>query len=160
VWGNLTFPPIDPADPQGWNNVPDDTTGNMNPARYRYSHDGDDPPLVGSAPTISITDPDAPATITAGESITLTATAADTEDGDITSSIVWTSTLDGALGTGGTIEVTLSEGNHTIRASITDSDTNERHDTVAVTVEASTSGSTFGGSGTLSFSGAGTTAFA
>jgi subtilisin family serine protease len=56
----------------------------------------------------------------AGEFIGFTATASsDTED--LTDAIVWTSSRDGALGSGGSISTTLSEGTHTIVASAPDS---------------------------------------
>ncbi|SFR48975.1 Por secretion system C-terminal sorting domain-containing protein [Robiginitalea myxolifaciens] len=55
-----------------------------------------------------------------GTIVTLSATASDEEDGDITANIVWTSDLDGSLGSGGSVMATLSIGVHTITASITD----------------------------------------
>jgi Fungalysin metallopeptidase (M36) len=56
-----------------------------------------------------------------GEQVGLQATANDAEDGDLTGSIGWTSNLDGALGTGGSISITtLSPGNHTVTGTVTD----------------------------------------
>jgi hypothetical protein len=48
-------------------------------------------------------------------------TASDPEDGDVTASAVWTSGLDGLLGTGGSIDVPLGVGIHRITLSATDS---------------------------------------
>src|SRR5207245_89373 len=56
-----------------------------------------------------------------GTAVTFTATATDFEDGDLTPHIAWSSSRDGALGTGGSITATaLSTGAHTITASVTD----------------------------------------
>lgn len=85
-------------------------------------------------PSISISSPDA-GTYQTGTSITFIATASDTEDGNLTSSISWSSDIDGALGTGGTIITSsLSNGNHTITASVTDSGSIESTDTISLTI--------------------------
>ena len=39
--------------------------------------------------------------------------------GDLTVSLVWTSDIDAQIGTGGSFSTTLSDGNHTITASVT-----------------------------------------
>jgi hypothetical protein len=49
------------------------------------------------------------------------AVAHDREDGDLTTRIVWSSNVDGRLGTGGTVFKVLTAGTHTITASATDS---------------------------------------
>jgi hypothetical protein len=57
-----------------------------------------------------------------GQPVTLTGSATDAEDGDISASLVWSSDLDGALGSGASVgAVTLAPGLHTITASVTDS---------------------------------------
>jgi len=72
-------------------------------------------------PTAAILVPDGPLTITIGTSQTFTGIASDPEDGDLSSSIVWTSSRDGQLGIGGTIATSaLSVGIHTISAKATD----------------------------------------
>ncbi len=53
--------------------------------------------------------------------MTFTGEATDDADGDLTDSLVWSSTLDGNLGTGDTVTATLSVGTHIIAASVTDS---------------------------------------
>src|SRR5206468_1979359 len=53
-----------------------------------------------------------------GDSLTFSAIAFDFEDGDLSSRLTWTSSRDGAIGTGGNITVTtLRSGTHTITAS-------------------------------------------
>jgi hypothetical protein len=52
----------------------------------------------------------------------LSATSTDTEDGNVTSQLSWTSNLDGVIGNGGSFATSnLSEGTHTITASVSDS---------------------------------------
>ena len=51
----------------------------------------------------------------------LSAVAREASEGDLTSRIVWTSSLDGRLGTGGTVVKVLTSGTHSITASVTDS---------------------------------------
>lgn len=88
-----------------------------------------------TAPTVSITAPSDNSSYTSGTNVTFTATASDTEDGDIATSIVWTSDLDGNLGTGASINVTtLSNGTHAITASATDSNTLSANDSLTVSV--------------------------
>lgn len=59
--------------------------------------------------------------IVVDEPLTLAGSAGDTEDGDLSHSIHWVSDRDGPLGSGPAISVTLSEGNHEITASVSDS---------------------------------------
>jgi len=88
---------------------------------------------VNNTPTLEILT--APATIFEGTSITLQATAADVEDGDLTASTAWSSNLDGALGSGGNVLQQLSIGVHTITAIVNDSLGKSASDSVVVTVE-------------------------
>jgi len=86
-------------------------------------------------PTVSITAPADGTSINEGDEVTLTATASDAEDGDLTTSITWTSDLDGSLGTGGTIATsTLSLGTHVITAEVQDSETAVGQDQISLTV--------------------------
>ena len=75
-----------------------------------------------TAPIVQITAPTAPQTILTGSAIELTAQAIDNEDGDLSTSIIWRSSIDGNIGTGATVNVTLSEGTHSIIATVTDSE--------------------------------------
>ena len=73
-------------------------------------------------PVVSITAPADNSSYSFGDSITFTGTASDAEDGDISSGLQWSSNLDGVLGSGATLTLdTLTEGTHTITATVTDS---------------------------------------
>ena len=56
------------------------------------------------------------------------------EDGDITANLVWSSDLDGGLGAGGSFSATLSDGTHTITASVDDSGGKSGSDSISITV--------------------------
>ncbi len=90
-----------------------DNTGKVWRVEYTLTND---PPLVYI--TSLWTDPgSSPAT-----SIDMAGSASDTEDGDLTASLAWTSSIDGSIGTGGSFSIsTLSLGLHTITAQTTDS---------------------------------------
>lgn len=60
--------------------------------------------------------------------------ASDTEGGDLTASLVWTSDIDDQIGTGGSFSTTLSDGSHTITASVTDSGGKTGNDSISITV--------------------------
>jgi hypothetical protein len=74
-----------------------------------------------SGPTVTIETPVDSAVFAAGSTIHLMATATDAGGRVITSRIVWTSSVDGALGTGGSLTRVLSPGTHTVTARATDS---------------------------------------
>ncbi len=76
---------------------------------------------ANTAPVVSITSPADGSTFTAGFSVTFTGTSDDVEDGNLTNMLFWNSSLDGAIGGGGTAVSSLSAGSHTITASVTDS---------------------------------------
>ncbi|MDX1675603.1 MAG: Ig-like domain-containing protein, partial [Longimicrobiales bacterium] len=93
---------------------------------------GTDP---NAPPTTSILSPDDGATFTAGESITFQATASDPEDGSLTGSrVVWSSSLDGQLGTGTSLVASLTAGNHTVTVTATDSDGEQATASISVEV--------------------------
>ena len=87
---------------------------------------------VNTAPVVSIQSPANGATITAGQSVSLVASAIDKEEGDISAEVKWTSTLDGTIRNGDRLVV----GTHTIKARLRDSDGAYASDTVQVTVVA------------------------
>ncbi|MGJ8696786.1 MAG: sulfatase-like hydrolase/transferase [Verrucomicrobiaceae bacterium] len=75
-----------------------------------------------NAPVVTITAPADGSNALPGSSVTFTATATDTEDGNLNTALTWSSSIDGALGTGASITTSsLSVGVHTITASATDS---------------------------------------
>ena len=72
-------------------------------------------------PVLTRTAPSDGAMYAFGAPVTFSASAIDPLDGDVTARLVWTSSRDRALGTGGTLtRTTLSEGTHTITATVTD----------------------------------------
>ena len=91
--------------------------------------------VVATKPTITIQNPDDGDTYTSSSSIPFVASASDPQDGDLSgSSIVWTSHLDGQIGTGESFQTTLSIGTHEITATATDSDGKTGTDTIGITV--------------------------
>jgi subtilisin len=89
----------------------------FNPVLVAGSGGGGD----NTAPSATISSPANNAIFSSGTSISFAGTATDAEDGNLTSSLAWTSSLDGPIGTGGTFNAVLSDGTHTITASVTDS---------------------------------------
>jgi subtilisin len=89
---------------------------------------------TNNPPTVSITSPANGASFDSGASISFSGSASATEDGDLTGSLVWTSNLDGQIGTGGSFSAVLSDGSHTITASVTDSGGSNGSDSISVTV--------------------------
>ena len=77
-------------------------------------------PPYNSPPTVVITTPGTGSTASSGSVTTFTGAATDPETGDCTSSLKWTSSIDGQIGTGGSCSKALSVGNHIITASVTD----------------------------------------
>lgn len=90
---------------------------------------------TNTAPTVTITSPDDNSTFTDEDEITFTATAEDTEDGDLSTSIVWSSNLDGSLGTGAEIKSQLSNGSHQITATITDANNSSASATINLLIK-------------------------
>ena len=87
-----------------------------------------------AAPTVAIAAPSDGAEFASGATVTFSGSASDPEDGDLAASLVWTSDLDGQLGTGGSVSSGLSDGDHTVTASVEDSDGSPGSAQVAVTV--------------------------
>ena len=93
-----------------------------------------------SAPSVTIGAPANNATFAPGASVTFTGTASDTEDGNLTGSLAWNSSLDGTLGSGGSITSTnLSVGTHVITAAATDSGGVSGSDTINVIISSGSS---------------------
>ncbi len=90
---------------------------------------------TNTTPAVTIGAPADNSSFILGESIAFTGTASDTEDGDLTGSLVWSSSLDGALGNGGTVNSSsLSVGTHVITAMVTDSGGLDGSNTISVTI--------------------------
>ena len=74
-------------------------------------------------PTVSIFSPADGSSHIAGAPVTFSGAAIDDHDGDVSSSLVWTSSINGQIGSGPQFTTTtLSMGQHTITATGTDSD--------------------------------------
>jgi len=95
---------------------------------------GTPPPPPNDTPIVSITSPADGSTFASGATILFAGSASDTEDGDLTASLAWTSDIDGPIGTGGSFSTTLSDGNHTITASATDSGGKTGSVSISITV--------------------------
>jgi hypothetical protein len=94
---------------------------------------------VNAAPSVSIESPSDGASFVQGSSVDFRARASDPEDGSVDSSVEWTSSIDGVLGSGASIAVsTLSIGTHTITASATDSEGATGSAMIGVTVSDAT----------------------
>jgi Bacterial pre-peptidase C-terminal domain len=75
-----------------------------------------------TAPTVTISSPAAGASFVQGTSVSFAGSATDTQDGTISANLSWSSSINGAIGTGASFSTsTLSVGSHTITASVTDS---------------------------------------
>ena len=87
---------------------------------------------ANSAPVVSIVSPVSGAVITAGESVALTAQASDKEQGDLSGSVIWSSSVDGSISS----PATLSAGDHVLTATVVDNSGARDQATVSITVKA------------------------
>jgi len=96
------------------------------------------PPASGTntPPSVAITGPAANSTFEQGTAVTVTGSASDQQDGTISSRIAWSSSIDGALGTGSSRTWTPSAGNHVITARVTDNNGATTTDQESVIVNA------------------------
>jgi hypothetical protein len=77
---------------------------------------------ANTAPTVNISSPANNTSIAYGVVLTFSGSASDAEDGSLTAKLVWSSSIDGPLGMGGSVSKVLTVGSHTIRAAVSDSD--------------------------------------
>jgi hypothetical protein len=96
------------------------------------------PPVAGTPmpPTVTITTPLNGAAGTQGTAMSFAGTANDLTDGDLTSTMVWKSSRDGQLGSGGSLSAALSVGTHLITASAVDSGNLTGSSQISLTVTA------------------------
>jgi murein tripeptide amidase MpaA len=109
-----------------------DASGNRGPVSAKFLE-----VLPGGGnqlPSTTITSPADGTSVRAGTPVALAATATDAEDGNLTGSIVWTSSISGQIATGGSASVSLPIGTHTITASVTDSGSASDNDSITVVV--------------------------
>ena len=76
---------------------------------------------VNSNPVVTINSPLDGENIALGSNVLFQATASDDEDGSLSSSVLWQSSIDGSLGAGAIMNTVLTLGSHQITASVTDS---------------------------------------
>ncbi len=98
---------------------------------------GEETPTGPNTPTVVITSPAPGLTLIEGATVQLAGSGSDPQDGPLgAAALAWSSSLDGALGTGAALDVTLpSTGVHTITLAATDSDGNTGHAAVSLLVE-------------------------
>jgi hypothetical protein len=96
---------------------------------------------VNSAPVVTISSPASGSSFTDSSVITFSASATDKEDGNVSASIVWSSSLAGPLGMGATLSRTLSAGTHVITAQAADSTGATASKSITITVTSTTSSS-------------------
>lgn len=93
---------------------------------------------ANDAPVVTILSPANGDVFSSGAAIPISfsGSATDSKDDDVTltSSIEWSSNIDGSIGTGGSVLSVLSNGQHTITASVTDSGQKTRQATIEITV--------------------------
>jgi hypothetical protein len=123
-------------------------TASTNAAEYRSREASSGRPelvltlgtAAGTPPVVTIQSPAAGTTAPFGPGVTLSATAIDAQDGDLSAHIAWSSSLDGSLGTGASLTRNLTLGSHVLTAVATDNDLNRGSASTTVTVEAVTTG--------------------
>src|SRR5206468_2949781 len=120
---------------------------------------------IVARPTVIIAAPATGALSKPGDAVSFVGFASDPVDGSLTAALAWTSSLDGVLGTGGSLTLsTLTAGVHTLTASVSDSGgrtaSASRSITVsgrpAVTITTPLSGARFNQADTISFTAAAT----
>lgn len=90
---------------------------------------------TNTAPDVTISSPANGANFASATSISFSGSATDTEDGNLSDSLLWTSNLSGQIGTGASFSTVLASGTHTITASVTDSGGLSDSASILITVE-------------------------
>ncbi len=124
-WGDYSSMDIDPSDDcTFWYTTEYIATTGSAPWRTRigsFKIPGCGGP-TNNPPSVNISAPANNSTSNVGDSVSFSGSATDTEDGNLSASLSWTSSIDGAIGSGASFSTTaLSIGSHTITASVTDS---------------------------------------
>lgn len=96
------------------------------------------PPGRNTAPEVSIELPADLAVFDTDFVISFLGTATDKEDGELSGDLTWTSSIDADIGSGGSFSSSLSDGTHTITASVTDSGGKTGSDSITILVGGTT----------------------
>lgn len=92
-------------------------------------------PPANTAPSVTISSPTSGQSFSQGATITFTGSANDVEDGSLTASLSWSSSIQGAIGSGGSFSRSdLIVGTHVVTASVTDSGSLSGSASVTITV--------------------------
>src|SRR5439155_11835991 len=78
-------------------------------------------PAANNPPVVTISTPTTFSSYAYNAGIIFSGAASDIEEGNISSRLVWTSSINGQIGTGASFSRTLSPGTHTISVTVTDS---------------------------------------
>src|SRR5439155_476334 len=89
---------------------------------------------ANNSPKVIINSPANASSYPYGTAISFSGSASDDEDGNLTSKLFWTSSIDGTIGTGGGFAAILSSGTHTITAKVADSAGNTATASVTITI--------------------------
>jgi hypothetical protein len=87
-----------------------------------------------TSPSVTISAPASASAFASNTSIGFSGSASDREDGSLSATIAWTSSIDGPIGTGSSFQRVLSAGSHTITARVTDSRGSSADTQVLVTI--------------------------
>lgn len=95
-------------------------------------------PMGPSSPTVSIISPASGLVLSEGQGTSFVGSASDPQDGTLPeANLAWASSIDGALGTGSTVQVSsLSVGVHNVTLTATDAQGNEGQASISVSVMA------------------------
>jgi hypothetical protein len=97
---------------------------------------------TNSAPAVTTASPSTGASYSTTSSIAFAGAASDAQDGNLTSRLVWRSSVSGQIGTGGAFTTTLAAGLHAITATVSDSGGLPGPAVVNLTITAPASGAT------------------
>ncbi len=96
-------------------------------------------------PAVSITAPANGSSFAQGASVSFSGTATDTQDGNLSANLAWTSSINGSIGSGASFSTsTLSVGTHTITASVTDTGGLNGSAQISITINAGSTALTNG----------------
>jgi len=108
-------------------------TGGVLDAAAAVAGGGGPPP--NTPPTVTIGSPASGASFALGASVSFAGSASDPEDGDLSASLVWTSSLQGQIGAGPSFSRSdLVAGTHVVSARVTDSGGAQGDDAVTITI--------------------------